>query len=364
MKRFYLFAMAMFSALSISAETTIQDTFFGCTLGKSTISEVQSAMTSQGFTLLGDTILFVNPTTQTKTFEYIYEGDYNHEGHDFHYIDIRFLGDTLSMVLMFDTCTMNCQKQIETLQTNLEREYGHLGTADSTVLFSLANIVNVYDKSNTWSRYDGHNIVCTFLSDTIFFCSYTNNEVIQNFYNVVMDQLLENTIEFLHSDDPNYSEENKVYGVAGVKFGDSRETVRKVIGAKSEKLSDYDSHSLTYYKTQIGGRTYDFATFYFKQGKLVSAHFQQPFYSWRKEEALMFLEYVKSQYEKRYSNFRTTTDEEDDKFYMCGAYIDRYDYLPISIAFKKSLSKGGDIMYYIIITYYIARVENLYDDEI
>lgn len=364
MKRFSLFAMAMLSALSISAETVIQDTFFGCTLGKSTTSEVQSAMTSQGFTLLLDTVLFINPTTQTKTFEYTYEGDYNHEGHDFHYVDIRFLGDTLSMVMMFDTCTMNCQKQMETLQTNLEREYGHLETADSTFLFSLASIVNANNESNTWSRYDGRNIVCTWLSDTIFACSYTSNEVIQNFCKVAMNLFLENFIENLHSDDPNYSEENKVYGVAGVKFGDSRETVRKVIGVKSEKLSDYDSHSLSYYKTQIGGTTYDFATFYFKQGKLVSVNLQKPFNSWKQEEALMFLEYVKSQYEKRYSNFRTTTDEEDDKFYMCGAYIDGYDYPPISISFEKSLSQGGNIMYYVIIDYYYMRREGLYDDEI
>lgn len=364
MKRFSLFAMAMLSALSLSAETAIQDTFFGCTLGKSTISEVQSAMTSQGFKLLLDTVLFVNPTTQTKTFEYTYEGDYNHEGHDFHYVDIRFLGDTLSMVMMFDTCTMNCQKQMETLQTNLEREYGHLETADSTFLFSLASIVNANNESNTWSRYDGRNIVCTWLSDTIFFCSYTSNEVIQNFCNLAMNLFLENFTENLHSDDPNHSEENKVYGVAGVKFGDSMETVRKVIRVKSEKLSDYDSHSLTYYKTQIGGLTYDFAVFYFKQGELVSANLQKPFYSWRQEEALMFLENVKSQYERRYSNFTVVTNEEDEKLYACGAPLDGYDSYPIVISFEKSLSQGGEIMYYVVVYYYLQNKIGLYDDEI
>lgn len=364
MKRFSLFALAMFSALSISAETTIQNTFFGCTLGKSTISEVQSAMTSQGFTLLGETILFVDTIMQTKISEYIYEGDYNHEGHDFHSIGIRFLGDTLQTVAMYDTCTINCQKQTESLQANLAREYSHLKTADSTLLLSIPNIADSNNGLNTWSRYDGHNILNISQSDSIFTCLYISNDVFQNYFNAAMKKMWEGLDSILNSDNPNYSEENKVYGVAGVKFGDSRETVRKVIGAKSEKLSDYDSHSLSYYKTQIGGTTYDFATFYFKQGKLVSVNLQKPFYSWRKEEALMFLENVKSQYERRYSNFRTMTDEEEAKIYLCGAYIDGYNYLPISISFEKSLSKGGNIIYYVTIDYYYMQRVSLYDDEI
>ena len=357
MKRFYLFAMAILSALSISAETTIRDTFFGCTLGKSTTSEVQSAMTSQGFTLQLDSVLRMDTITQTKILQYTYEGNYSHEGHDFHYISICFLGDTLWIVQMYDTCTINRQKPYK---TTMKKKYGHLETADSTFVFKM----NAMNESNTWSRYDGHNIVTISLSDTMLKCSYMSNDVFQNYINKMSLLLWYVLNDILHSDDPNYSEENKVYGVAGVKFGDSRETVRKVIGAKSEKLSDYDSHSLTYYKTQIGGTTYDFATFYFKQGKLVSASLEKPFYSWRKEEALMYLEAIKSQYERRYSNFRVVTDEEEKKLYTCGAYIDEYDYLPIFISFKKSVSKGGDIMYYIDIDYYLVRIKGLYDDEI
>lgn len=364
MKRFSLFAMAMLSALSLSAETVIQDTFFGCTLGKSTSSEVQSEMTSQGFTLLLDTVLSVDTIMHTKIFQYTYEGDYNHEGHDFHYIDIRFLGDTLITVQMSDTCTIDCSTQMEVLQTNLERKYGHLDVADSTFLNSFINRVNPNNESSTWSRYDGHNIVKTELSDNAFACLYMSNDILQSYFNAAIKKMQEGLDSILNSNDPNYSEENKVYGVAGVKFGDSRETVRKVIGAKSERLSDYDSHSLSYYKTQIGGTTYDFATFYFKQGKLVSVNLQKPFNSWKQEEALMFLESVKSQYERRYSNFRGKTLEEDNKFYLCGAYIDGYDYPPISISFEKSLSQGGNIMYYVIIDYYYMRRKGLYDDEI
>lgn len=47
---------------------------------------------------------------------------------------------------------------------------------------------------------------------------------------------------------------------------------------------------------------------------------------------------------------KVITDEEDEKFCVCGAYADGYDYKPITISFEKSLSKGGDIMYYIIVS--------------
>ena len=67
---------------------------------------------------------------------------------------------------------------------------------------------------------------------------------------------------------------------------------------------------------------------------------------------------------QKYMTCKVITDEEDEKFCVCGAYADGYDYKPITISFEKSLSKGGDIMYYIIVSYYGMKKENLYDDEI
>ena len=78
----------------------------------------------------------------------------------------------------------------------------------------------------------------------------------------------------------------------------------------------------------------------------------------------MAFEGVKSQYERRYTNFKVIKDEYEEKLAICGAYIDGYDYPPIVISFEKSLSKGGDIMYYVIVSYYGMRTDNIYDDEI
>lgn len=175
----------------------------------------------------------------------------------------------------------------------------------------------------------------------------------------VVTTMMANVVDSL-----NYAEKNKVYGVAGVKFGDSKQNVKNVILTKSKGISSEDSHCTTFYDVSVGGRIYDYATFYFSANQLVSVNLQDAFYSWRKEEALMQFENVKSQYERKYSNLTELKDEEDLKGYNCGAYIDGYDYKPILISFQKSLSKGGDIMYYVQVDYYNHRTDNLYDDEI
>ena len=120
-----------------------------------------------------------------------------------------------------------------------------------------------------------------------------------------------------------------------------------------------------YKDTKVGGRTYDYAIFYFKPGQgLVSANLQSAFYEWRKEEALMCFEGIKSQYSGKYTNFKIVMDDEEEKICSCGAFTDGYKYLPISISFSKGLSKGGDIMYYVEVDYYYFSRENLYNDEI
>lgn len=363
MKRFYLIAMAIFSALSISAETSIQNTFFGCTLGKSTSKEVQAAMAAQGFQLLDkldSTIVESNKSFEVRFSQYNYEGDYMHEEHSFQSIKICFLNDTLFTIAMPDSCNKDCISKCREIQENLNKKYGNLEKADSTFLFQqIADSAETWSL-RTWSRHDEHTMIVTASSDSVYSCTYFSEDV---YYGILFSSFRQ-IMDALFDDDPNFSEENKVYGVAGVKFGDDKETIRKTIAPKSDRLLDSDPHMLQYYRTKIGGIIYDYATFYFIQGKLVSATFQKPFYSWRKEEALMAYEDVKSQYARKYSNLKVLQNEYDEKLCVCGAFTDGYDYKPISIAFNKSLSKGGDIMYYVIVSYYQMRMTDLYSDEI
>ncbi len=373
MKRFYLIAMAIFSALSISAETSIQNTFFGCTLGKSTSQEVQAAMTAQGFKLLDSHTNKMDSFWGIEIFEYDYEGKYNHEGKEFSSLCISFWNDTFYSILLADSCLKNCSYYADTIQivqTNLAQKYGSYEIMD-TILHSKESIdIATSCGIKMWSRQDKSTIIETifFSQDNKFLCEYNDRQMYNTIRTIRTDTMDKFNSAFLdaifHRNDPNYSEENKVYGVAGVKFGDDKETVRRVITPKSERLLNSDTNTLEYYKTRFGGTTYQYATFCFIQGKLATAYFDQPFALWEKEAALMFLQSVKSQYEKKYSNMKTITDEDDEKIYACGAYIDDYNYLPIIIQFKKAMNNGNKIMYYIMVSYYQMRIKNLYNDEI
>lgn len=370
MKRLYLFAIAMVSALSILAETSVQNIFFGCTLGKSTSEEVQAAVISQGFKLRdskSSNILGV------QELDCNYTGKYNHEGREFPIFHTHFWNDTLAQVSFRDTCDGDCSKFVDAVQitqANLEQKYGYVGLVDDRSGLLAYNIdEHFFDTKIRWARQDKHTIVESVLYnhafDYTYICVYRDAEIYRRerqLWNKVFN--IDSFMSLFGYDGADYSEENKVYGVAGVKFGDDRETVRRAIAPKSDRLLDSDSHTLRYYKTTIGGITYDYATFYFAKGKLVSVDLQKPFFSWRKEEALMAFENIKSQYERKYSNLKMTTDKDEEKYCLCGAYIDGYDYPPIFISFQKSLSKGGDIMYYVGVSYYVARTEHLYDDEI
>ena len=354
MKRYFLFIICAIFTSSLFAENVLPKDFLGLTLGKTSKGEVQSILKSKGFELVGEEN--VNETTA----QFQFSGTYKHEGVEFHTIITSFLSDTLFIFCPQDSCGERVTELSKVLQANLEKKYGALETADSTLLFSLLKDSADHYGVKTWSRMDDHTMLISMQSEAKITCMYVDRDL---YFNMMMKGIMQ--LSEALNQLPDYSEENKVYGVAGVKFGDDMATVRKVIAPKSERLSDSDSHTLTYYKTKIGGSTYDFATFYFIQGKgLVSATLQNAFYSWRKEEAEMAYENVISQFKRKYSNFKVRQDERDEKMCTCGAYIDDYDYPPIIIMFQKSLSKGGDIMYYVMVTYYEMRKSNMYDDEI
>lgn len=354
MKRIIIFIICASITSSILAENSLPRDFLGLTLGKTSKGEVQTILKSKGFELIDKED--VNETTA----QYRFSGAYKHEGVEFHTIIISFLSDTLFVFCPQDSCGERVTELSGILQTNLEKKYGAFEIADSTLLFSMLKDSADHYGVKTWSRMDEHTMLISLQSEEKISCMYVDRDL---YFHMMMKGLrqLSEAINQL----PDYSEENKVYGVGGVKFGDDMTTVRRIISAKSDRLSDSDSHTLIYYKTKIGGSTYDFSSFYFIQGKgLVSVTLQNAFHSWRKEEAEMAYEGVTSQFKRKYSNFKVRQDEGDEKMCTCGAFIDDYDYPPIIITFQKSLSKGGDIMYYVMVTYYEIRKSNMYDDEI
>ena len=350
MKKVFIILIALFSISTIEADVTIATEFDGIILGQSSRAEVQDILTSKGLAL---------STEQTEVDEYgcsnVYKGVYIYEDMDFNEVFTRFVEDTIVSIVFKGYCDTACTEYGKSFVERIHVRYNELACADSSLL--VLSATNDAEGFKTWSRKDDESIVLTMQSDSACFCAYfAESKIFEIYTRQAINKVLQES--------PEFAEKNKVYGVGGVKFGDSKQSVKSVMLSKSDRIVDEDAHSITFAETTIGRVTYDFAVFYFASNQLVSVNLQDAFYSWRKEEALMQFESVKSQYERKYGNLKELKDEEDLKGYNCGAFIDGYDYLPILISFQKSLSQGGEIMYYVQVDYYHNRRESLYDDEI
>lgn len=359
MKRtYFLFVVTLFSMQFLFAGTAIQNSFFGCTLGESTIKEVQFAMTSQGFKLSQKTI----DTLSINTYICSYSGVFENEGGIFNTMITAFVDDTLRMVVL--NGEDNNHTLSDKVQANLESKYGNNESADDDLMsFQPHTRTALSSDTKMWARYEGSTIVSSLSCAGYFDCWYVDMNVRYGVFALAIGDLVHKYPREFFVD---YCEKNKVYGVAGVKFGDSREFVNKTIRSRSDCLTGADAHSLSYYKTQMGGNIYNHSSFYFGQdGGLVTAAFTKIFALWEKETATMAYENIISQYKRKYSNFKVVRDDEEDKLCSCGSYIAGYDFPPILISLTKSLSENGKTMvYYVHISYYGSRLSNLYDDEI
>ena len=333
------------------AEITIPTEFDGIVLGKSSSNEVSEILMSKGVQFS----LEESDSIDANIYQATYEGKYVHEEMCFDRVIARYMCDTLTLITFVGACDSACMDYGKPFIEKVHSKYNNLDNADSTLLVMMATIDS--EGFTKWSRKDDEAIVLTMHNDSSCICAYiAEKRVLEISINAAWKTYMQTL--------PDFAEENKVYGVAGVKFGDSRVNVKSVISAKSDRIVNEYTHSITFRDTRIVGVTYDFAIFYFASNQLISVNLQSAFYSWRKEEALMQFENIKSQYARKYSNLQLLKDEDDLKGYNCGAYIDGYDYPPILISFQKSLSQGGDIMYYVEVDYYHHRKSTLYDDEI
>lgn len=344
MKRFLFILATVMMAVSATAETTIQNTFMGLKLGKASQVEVQNVLTSKGFELQSDTGGY-----------YVYQGYSQVEGVPIKNIVTRFLDDALIMMAFANTCENSCDSIKQIIEINVDKKYGLLQSGDSSVFIKLFSLGLLPLEMEQWSRMDSETSFMYAKADSGYVFLYLAESFIWEHLFSSFDENKKNS--------PDYAEENKVTGVAGVKFGDSRESVRRVISAKADDLLESDSHSLMFYRVKIGGSIYDYATFYFLPDKgLVSVNLSRVFQSWQEEEAKDFYESAVAQYKSKYTNLHQNKEED---YAFCGAYTDDYkDMPPIVISRKKSLSRGGEMKYYVDINYFLKRLSGLYNDEI
>ena len=347
MKRLFIILTAAVMAVGMMAENIIPSDLLGIKLGYTVKKDVDMILKHQGLEYVAV------PDDSTN---YVYVGSCRHEGMDFGSVVTRYVADTVVFLGLYKvsdrTETNFCKDFIERIHS----KYDHLPKADTTLWVMM--LTSDAKGMESWSRKDDKNLIVTFHNDTLCSCVYFAAERVNE---IMVNELTKIVIE----SSPDYAEVNKVTGVAGVKFGDSKEYVKRVMSSKNYRLLDSDDHSILYIDARIGGTTYDFARFYFKSGEgLVAVNLQKAFYDWKKEEAEMCLKNIVSLYGGKYTNLEKIKDEEDSKLYKCGSYIDGYKYPPIFISFSKSLSRGGNIMYYVQVDYYEMRIKTLYDDEI
>lgn len=345
MKRlFFILAAAVFT-ISAMAEAAIQNTFMGLKLGKASQTEVQEVLSSQGFKLQNDTAGF-----------FVYKGEWTVEGVPVKNVVTRYMNDTLMLMMFTNACENKCDSLSRIIGTNLEKKYGLLQSGDSSAFIKLFSLGIVSLDMEQWSRMDNETSFLYAKSDSGYVFVYLAEDYIWN-------QFAKSFNENAKGTSLDYAEENKVIGVAGVKFGDSRETVKKIISAKSDGVGESDTHQITFYNVKVGGAVYTYAEFYFMEGKgLAAVNLSKVFSSWQEEEAKAFYDNAVSQYRRKYTNL---VENEKGDYAFCGAYTNDYtDIPPIVISRKKSLSRGGDMKYYVDVSYFVQRLSGLYNDEI
>ena len=150
---------------------------------------------------------------------------------------------------------------------------------------------------------------------------------------------------------------NRVTGVAGVKFGDSKEYVHRVILTKALRFLESNAHAHYYLNVSIDGITYDYAGFYFAEGQgLVAASMACEFKSSRPYDAILLFEKIIKLYRNKYSNVRTIKNLPEDRITECGAITEEYNARPIEISFVKSMISDVDFVYYVKVDYYFDRI--------
>lgn len=350
MKKILVFT-TLLVGMSLTANAKIQDTYKDITIGKTTYWDLlgNSPKSEEGF------LTWTVNRTHEKI---IYWGKYLVDDIYMHSLIVELLNDTVYKLTFDDACFNIDNSAFYKNWFAKEREkYAQYIRTDTTKYDSI-----IPDEEKHYiQKSDGFLEVSASASDYGARIVFANPEMEKRAMEKEVDELVKEFSKMYNPDDV-------VKGVAGVKFGDNEETVKKAISRKSSAfLSDKD-HCLTYLNTALGGTTFDYSNFYFKQGKgLVSVSMYKAFPTYKKKQAEEIYENIVSLYRGKYSNVREVNNEEDDKFTACGepdSQITDETTPPIWIKLEKSVSKGGDYMYYVKVDYYIANTLNLYNEDI
>lgn len=171
----------------------------------------------------------------------------------------------------------------------------------------------------------------------------------------------------------DYDEKNSVTSVAGCQFGTEATAAKDFFDRKFGNAYNSDNYTAHYMDINFIGQIFSSATIYFKynaqskKNEFCAIDFQK-YYSTREYDAAKAkFDALRSIFSNKYTNERYI-EHEGSKDLTCYYGMLNLDYsdtaLPIRLTLEKSYSKGGELYYYVTISYYILNTINQYDDEI
>ncbi len=353
MRKVIVIIMLVACAMSMMAEVAIQSTFNGCTLGKSTKSEVLKNISKLRGKIIAqnDTVILFSSAKTSA------------EGIKFRYCNVCFMDDTVSTIFFFDNIDKVSASQIE----DVKAKYDSLKVLNGGYFLSkyqhTLGISNV-DSTHVRANGDGVNTITIIEGDSSRGLVYEASTYI---FMVQMRRIRKSVDDMYATLLPDYSKANAVTSVASCVFGDTRQNVTNKFRSKADHYLTSDSHSAMYGDVKVGGNRFKRGILYFLNDKFVACKFEIEFHTWKYEEAKATYEAIRSQYDRKYTNGRHVDKDKDNMFSAYGMFQDDYEggkMCPIIISLQKGVSQGGDTYYYVSVSYFEGRLKTLYDDEI
>ncbi len=314
--------------------------FLGLKMGKTTLAEAIAILEKQGFTPYGNELggLVLKEKVTIEGIEA--DGAFiNFDGED----------GGLALFGLMDSCASDndakCQKLVATFQSKYQKL--------KDIPEALIALLSESGLDMTFGKVDleTNTLIYTTANDNgLIMVAYHYNKKACSYVRGLFDPA------------------NEVTSVSGCKFGDSRSNVSQHLRRRFGAPIKDDDYNMSFANVEIGGTLYDAAFFYFKRNpktarvEFVSAEFQKQFFITDEEEAKALYGNLVSQYGKKYTNIISDVTDDGMLYSACGSSKE-YP-LPILISVGKSLSRGGDMYYYVTVDYFPEAIKDLYDDDI
>lgn len=280
---------------------------------------------------------------------------------------VSFLDDKLCYVVFIDSCisTTDCQL-MENRYNTLTKQYKGLKN-DSANFVIKAFQETIGDGYELEARTDDHfSVIYASSGDKYMFGVIDSEFLLESYLNILMESM------------KKYSDSiNMVTGVGGCDFGVPYSQAithfnRRFGKAPIEKTGT----KVTYVDAYFGGTNFEILTLYFAYNKeterteFVSLDAQISYYDFYSnlEKARMKYNDIKERYDTKYTNGHSLSNI-DDEILEISTYGTRDDgdsdkLQPILVYLKRGLTRGNDIRYFVIISYYQDRQTKSYMDDL